>query len=254
MSENLIADAGICELSAALMSTGTAQEEIDVSMNLVGDEGMGSLSEALEENQTLRRLDLGGNLITNSGACDISRALETNKTLQAIDLMVNPVSDTGATGIALINALGDFNFTVTSLTLSGKDINSFDGISHQIYLLCTRNKHGMNCLRPSRELNSLGRKAQALRNRGIDVEAQCMSSYICPISQTLMSDPVIVADGYTYERSEIERWLTTSNNSPQVNTPLDHRVVISNRVMKSDIYAWVDDRLREYGLPPSLFE
>lgn len=31
----------------------------------------------------------------------------------------------------------------------------------------------------------------------------------CPISCMIFVDPVITADGHTYERSEIERWLKT---------------------------------------------
>lgn len=30
--------------------------------------------------------------------------------------------------------------------------------------------------------------------------------YLCPITTEVMDDPVIAADGYTYERSAIEEW------------------------------------------------
>ena len=38
--------------------------------------------------------------------------------------------------------------------------------------------------------------------------------YLCPISQTVMRDPVITQTGHTYERVWIERWLETKNIDP----------------------------------------
>ena len=36
----------------------------------------------------------------------------------------------------------------------------------------------------------------------------------CPITHEIMNDPVIAADGHTYERRAIERWLSQKNYSP----------------------------------------
>lgn len=44
--------------------------------------------------------------------------------------------------------------------------------------------------------------------------------YVDPISQELMSDPVITADGHTYERAGIERWLAEHDTSPLTNIVL----------------------------------
>ena len=41
----------------------------------------------------------------------------------------------------------------------------------------------------------------------------------CPISQTIMVEPVITADGQTYERREIEAWLVNHQTSPITNLP-----------------------------------
>jgi hypothetical protein len=30
--------------------------------------------------------------------------------------------------------------------------------------------------------------------------------YFCPISMEMMEDPVVAADGHSYERAEIEKW------------------------------------------------
>ena len=37
-----------------------------------------------------------------------------------------------------------------------------------------------------------------------------MESAVCPITLELMRDPVMAADGHTYEREALLRWLKTS--------------------------------------------
>ena len=66
----------------------------------------------------------------------------------------------------------------------------------------------------------------------------------CPISLTIMEDPVIAADGHTYERSSIETWINTHKNnraphgyqapvlSPTTNLPLQHENLIPNHALK----------------------
>lgn len=42
-------------------------------------------------------------------------------------------------------------------------------------------------------------------------------------------DPVLAADGYTYERSSIEQWFSLGKNtSPMTNQPLSHAQVTPN--------------------------
>eukprot|EP00796_Vickermania_ingenoplastis_P001194 gene1194-710_t len=53
----------------------------------------------------------------------------------------------------------------------------------------------------------------------------------CPISQSLLSDPVMTADGQTYERGAIQRWLLDHDTSPVTNLPLPTKAVrINNEV------------------------
>ena len=57
--------------------------------------------------------------------------------------------------------------------------------------------------------------------------------YLCPISYNIMSDPVLTVDGYTYERSSIQRWFNSGKNtSPLTNEPLSSTDLIPNRVLK----------------------
>ncbi len=42
----------------------------------------------------------------------------------------------------------------------------------------------------------------------------------------LLVDPVIAADGFTYEREAIELWLQGHDTSPRTNQPLEHKILI----------------------------
>lgn len=60
------------------------------------------------------------------------------------------------------------------------------------------------------------------------IEDEIPSEYLCPISQDIMHDPVIAADGITYEREEIEAWLSTSDLSPCNGDALQNKELIPN--------------------------
>lgn len=46
--------------------------------------------------------------------------------------------------------------------------------------------------------------------------------------QAVMKHPVLAADGFTYERAAIKKWLKTSKNSPVTNAPLDSCILRPN--------------------------
>ena len=59
--------------------------------------------------------------------------------------------------------------------------------------------------------------------------------YICPIGYEVMVDPVVCADGHTYERSNIERWLKQSDRSPKTNLSLRNTELFPNLALKEAI-------------------
>ena len=68
--------------------------------------------------------------------------------------------------------------------------------------------------------------ALALRWRGGDQLRRVASlppQFLCPITNELMRDPVTTADGHTFERAPIERWLRTHDTSPMTGAPLAHK-------------------------------
>ena len=66
-------------------------------------------------------------------------------------------------------------------------------------------------------------KKQRLENKSNDDDndADIPLAFICPITQTVMQDPVSTMDGHVYEHYAIEQWFVTGNTrSPVTNNPL----------------------------------
>jgi len=72
-------------------------------------------------------------------------------------------------------------------------------------------------------------------------------SLVCPLSMELMRDPVVAADGYTYERGLMEELIAKQSFgdrcdvlSPQTNEALAHLNLISNTTLRTLIKEHVD--------------
>lgn len=61
--------------------------------------------------------------------------------------------------------------------------------------------------------------------------------YLCPLTQQLMSDPVVAADGYTYERSAISEWLRMRDVSPVTGACLGSGALQPNYTLRQAIAA-----------------
>ncbi|GJP79646.1 hypothetical protein CLOP_g9853 [Closterium sp. NIES-67] len=62
------------------------------------------------------------------------------------------------------------------------------------------------------------------------------STLMCPLSKHRMQDPVIAADGFTYERRHIEAWLASSQLSPSTGQPLAHPGLTPNHLLRTIIH------------------
>ena len=62
------------------------------------------------------------------------------------------------------------------------------------------------------------------------------TAFICPISQDIMEDPVILIEtGATYERKEILKWLSNHHTDPLTNEVLKNKSIIPNRALRTAI-------------------
>jgi len=78
-----------------------------------------------------------------------------------------------------------------------------------------------------------------------DLATDCPAEYLCPIGLYIMTDPVIAVDGFTYERSEIQRWFDGGNRrSPKTNLVLDSIHLIPNFTLRSVIQTYQEQNNR----------
>ncbi|CAN6461650.1 unnamed protein product [Victoria cruziana] len=68
------------------------------------------------------------------------------------------------------------------------------------------------------------------------------SYFICPISQDIMQDPQVAADGFTYEAEALRAWFDTGHDtSPMTNLRLIHLNLVPNLALRSAIRNWLDN-------------
>ncbi|KAJ4777768.1 U-box domain-containing protein kinase family protein [Rhynchospora pubera] len=71
-------------------------------------------------------------------------------------------------------------------------------------------------------------------------EKSTPSYFMCPISQEVMKNPHVAADGYTYEAEAIKGWLDGGHKtSPMTNLPLPHQELTPNYALRSAIQEWL---------------
>lgn len=67
--------------------------------------------------------------------------------------------------------------------------------------------------------------------------------FLCPITKSLMADPVIIASGETYERQCIQIWLQQGNRHCfKSGATLDNESLTPNMALRSAIHAWCEKR------------
>ncbi|KQJ98660.2 hypothetical protein BRADI_3g38610v3 [Brachypodium distachyon] len=65
--------------------------------------------------------------------------------------------------------------------------------------------------------------------------------FLCPITLEIMTDPVIVASGQSYERRSIQRWLDSGERTcPKTRQPLAHLSLAPNYALKNLILQWCE--------------
>ncbi|CAH0369024.1 unnamed protein product [Pelagomonas calceolata] len=80
------------------------------------------------------------------------------------------------------------------------------------------------------------------RLKGLLTERGVPDGLVCPLSLEIYEDPVVAADGFSYERREIEAWLGRGNRtSPKTNEELPHTFLTPNRDLKSTCQDFLDD-------------
>ncbi|KAJ8764143.1 hypothetical protein K2173_005053 [Erythroxylum novogranatense] len=102
------------------------------------------------------------------------------------------------------------------------------------------------------EKNKQGLKQESVsasvsRNQDISSSSQSLlpsipDEFRCPISLDLMTDPVIVASGHTYDRNSIAQWINSGHHTcPKSGQKLIHMALIPNYALKSLVNQWREE-------------
>ena len=70
---------------------------------------------------------------------------------------------------------------------------------------------------------------------GLDDDIDDDQGVRCPITCEIMREPVICADGHSYEKGAIEAWLQANDLSPLTGQKLAHKHLVPNHALKSII-------------------
>ena len=71
-------------------------------------------------------------------------------------------------------------------------------------------------------------------------------SFICPITQKIMIDPVISPYGISYEKYAIENWLIKNNVDPFSQKPLKKEQLVRNFALKNAIREFIVNFKKEH--------
>ena len=84
------------------------------------------------------------------------------------------------------------------------------------------------------------------------VPDQSPPEFRCPITRTVMHEPVCAADGHSYERSAICQWFETRRSSPMTNLECD-TAVVPNYALREHIRRrhWCPSKATRVALSPS---
>jgi hypothetical protein len=66
---------------------------------------------------------------------------------------------------------------------------------------------------------------------------------VCPISLCVMRDPVVAADGHTYECAAIAEWLSRRRASPLTNCAMESLCLTPNDALRRSIDRWARETL-----------
>ena len=87
-----------------------------------------------------------------------------------------------------------------------------------------------------RQSDDLASDREAKLGKRVDLPS--LDELLCPITGELFIDPVVAADGHTYERLAFARWMNERQVSPLTNLPLKSTNVVPNTALKKLVEAY----------------
>jgi len=80
---------------------------------------------------------------------------------------------------------------------------------------------------------------------------QIPQELLCPITREGLENPMLAADGFTYERDAIKKWLKKRTGSPMLGTELEHTRLLQNKTISAYlmIFRGLKSRLIKKPIP-----
>ena len=103
----------------------------------------------------------------------------------------------------------------------------------QVIAATVQKEHDEQQLKAQREEIEKLRKVIEERGKPADI--------VCPITHDIMLNPVVAADGHTYERAQIEAWLRTHDRSPLTNAVLAHKHLTTNEIARRMVKKFIEE-------------
>ena len=77
---------------------------------------------------------------------------------------------------------------------------------------------------------------ELLRSTTVGCDGKSINAALrCPLTHSVMTDPVIDPEGNTYERQAIEEWLDKHGSSPQTRATMNKSTLVPNRALREII-------------------
>jgi hypothetical protein len=69
------------------------------------------------------------------------------------------------------------------------------------------------------------------------------SLFLCPLSQRVLTDPVVACDGFTYDRRAVQEWFESGQRiSPLTKQTLRSTATLPNHVVRCAVNEWLEWR------------
>ena len=72
----------------------------------------------------------------------------------------------------------------------------------------------------------------------MQTQGKPLPAFFCSITREIMRDPVATADGQTFERAAIERWLERNDTSPATGLKLPSKTLVPNIALRQAVEEW----------------
>lgn len=175
---------------------------------------------------TLKTLSLAGVKLSEEGYHCLLRLIKKCTNLHTLDITETAV--TSQQQVALEEACQNQGIAIAGLTVKVNQKKlSIHNFSHNL-LFSSSLEHNHAAV-PVFSFKNFSMPIPLKKSFSVD------KNFLCPITLAIMFNPVVAADGYTYEEEAIKQYLEKSNASPMTDAPLISTMLTPNFTLRSMI-------------------